>query len=177
MAPNFKFARDAGVHAALQRFGVKTAFIPKLLRALETPIPGTPKMLMAVKDKAQLAASEAARRGWIRDNVFGGAENLLKKVKLDKALQKLEPLVGNVTAPDEMRRSFGERGVYTLAHTPIQTAANLVPIGGVGKGYQLARTGLEKMLKVPPPPQWAPPVAALDQGADSVLKSISKLKG
>lgn len=166
-----------GAAAACSAYGVKVAFIPKLMRALETPIPGTPKMVMPVKDQAQLAASEASRRGWIRDNVYGNIERGLKKMKVDKGLQKLEPFLGNVTAPAEMRASFGDRAVYSLAHTPVQTAANTVPIGGVGKGYQVARTIAEKALGIPAPPSWKPPVAALDQGADAILKHLSKLRG
>ncbi len=170
-------AAATGAKAACEAYGIKVAFIPKLIRALETPIPGTPKMMMPVKDKAQLDASEAGRRDWMRENIHGGIERGLKKLKVDKGLQALEPLVGNVTAPPEMRASFGDRATYSIAHTPVQTAANLVPIGGVGKGYQVARTGLEKLLGVPPPPAWKPPVAALDRGAEGVLKAISKLKG
>jgi hypothetical protein len=171
-------AFHAGASAACVHFGLeKQGFIPKLIRALETPIPGTPKLLMAMKSPEQLAASEMSRRGWMRENVHGGLNRLLKGVKLDKGLQALEPLLGDATAPEEMRRTFGERGVFSLAHTPVQSIANAIPIGGVGKGYQAARTLGEKLFHVPGPPSFQVPTNQLDVDASQVLDRLRSLRG
>lgn len=134
----------------------KHAWLPKLLRALETPIPGTPKLVMPVKDQAQLDASEAARREWIRENVHGGLERGLKGIKVDKLYQKLEPVLGNTSETPERRATYGERRVHQLAHQPVKELVSALPIPyGVGAtAYQGTRDFIGGRLGIPKAPSY-----------------------
>lgn len=165
-------AYNAGAGAACARFGLaKQAFIAKALRALETPIPGTPKLLMEPKTTAQLDASEASRRAWITDNLQGGAFRGLKRLGLDRAIQQLEPLAGDITLPPALRQQFGERVLHKATHLPVQTALGALPYGAA-KFWQLGRQGVEKALNIPAQTMLGAAPAAASAGG--LTKSVQK---
>jgi hypothetical protein len=148
---------------------VKHAWIAKLLRALETPIPNTPKLLMPVKGPEELAASEASRRQWIRDNVHGGIEKGLKAVKLDKAYQALEPVLGNTSETPDRRATFGARQVHDWAHQPVKNliSAFPTPYGAGVRAYQGVRDFAGSRLGIPKAPSFDELQAARAAGASA----------
>jgi len=150
----------------------KNAFIAKLLRALETPIPGTPKLLMKVRDKAELAAREVARRGKIRGAVNENIYKALKKMKVDKAYQKLEPAIGHTTAPAAERALFGDREIHEMAHEPFHTLISNLPIPYAGPVHKGLRSAAQKLLGVPAAKAYVMPEAAHDV-AQAIKKKMT----
>lgn len=174
-------AYEAGQLAAIEKFAAqdKTAIIASLMRALETPIPGTPKWLSPLWSGAELAVREAGRQTWVNKNIHGGIYNMLKKLKVDKAFQAAEPLIGNTAAPLAERAQYGDRKIHGWAASPLQHLVSSVPaiaghaiggIAGAGAGtaatpyasslYQGTRTGIEKALGAPGPVPYGTPFDA-----------------
>lgn len=143
---------QAGQRAALEKFGAslssleKTAIISSLIRALETPIPHTPQIYMKMRSGVELAANEARRQQWQNQHVNGGIYKALKALKVDKAFQAAEPVIGSTTAPAAERAQYGDRKIHGFASAPLQSLIGATKAPLIGGAYQAARTGLEKSL-------------------------------
>jgi len=127
----------------------KNAFLAKALRLLETPIPGTPKLFMKIRDKAELAAREVSRREKIRDAVGGNIYKGLKKLRVDKAYQKLEPLIGSTTAPAAERALYGDRQIHAMAHRPLHWILGNAPIPYASTAHNALVAAAQKLTGVP----------------------------
>lgn len=174
-----KKAWQDGAADALEKYtsllsdGEKLAFIAKMVRTLATPIeqlPGlsrlgkTPSVLIKSRSPAELQGLEDAVRGWQDKNVHGNIYKGLKKMKVDKLYQKMEPFTGSTSEP-HIRAQYGDRKIWALAHAPVQhaaagltqmTAGQLPIIGkpaqmGLVSVYNTGRVALEKALGVPGP--------------------------
>lgn len=180
-----KTAYSQGQQAAFARYAghssgsVKHADIAKLLRLLATPVEDapllgralrsvgvnkTPTAFMASRGPAALDAIENGVRKFQQTHVHQRAYNALKKMKVDKAFQALEPYTGS-TAEPSIRAQYGDRHIWTMAHAPVQTfagpfihgmAGQLPIVGGLAQkgilnAYTTGRAAYEKLLGVPGP--------------------------
>lgn len=154
----------------------KTADIAKLLNVLSTPIKGTPKLLMKVRGKAERAAIETARREKLRDVVNGNIYKGLKKLRIDKIYQKLEPALGSQTEPAAMRAMFGDRKIYAMAQRPIHELISYAPVPYASSIHNLVTAGAQKLLKIPGPrayPGLSPATAAAPKAAVETAKAVA----
>jgi hypothetical protein len=135
----------------------KTADIAKIVRLLKTPIPGTPKLFMKVRPKEVLQAEEHALREKLRDKINDNIYKVLKKTKVDRLYQKLEPVLGSKTAPKELRDTFGERQIHEIAHRPFHWLLGKAPIPYISSAHNILSEGHQKLLKVPPPRSYVMP--------------------
>lgn len=152
----------------------KNAFIAKALRLLETPIPGTPKLLMKVRGKAELAARETARREKIRDVVNENIYKGLKKARIDKVYQKLEPAIGNLTAPAAERALYGDRQIHAIAHRPLHWLLGNAPIPYVGTAHNTLVSAAQKALNVPAARAYKMPGSAAQAAEPTAAKAVEK---
>jgi len=140
------------IRPSLQSFASeleKNAFLAKVLRLLETPIPGTPKLLMKVRGKAELAAREATRREGLRNAINGNIYKGLKKLKVDKVYQKLEPMIGSTTAPAAERALYGDRQIHAIAQRPLHWLLGNAPIPYAATAHNALVAAAQKLTGVP----------------------------
>lgn len=157
-SPTAPLLTTPGVKAAtLEK--IANPWAGKLVRALSTPIPGTPKLLMNMRTPLQLDALEQSVTNAGNKYFHGGIAKGLQKLKVDRVFQKLEPFIGNATDAPDLRATFGARQVHNWAHQPVRQVAGMVPIPSFGSIYQGARDGVGKLLGVKPP-------MAFGQGAE-----------
>jgi hypothetical protein len=152
----------------------KTADIAKLVRILKTPIPKTPKLLMKVRSKDVLDAEEHALREGLRDKINENLYKGLKKLKVDKLYQKLEPALGSRTAPQAIRDTFGERQIHEMAHRPMHWLIGKAPIPYASTVHNVLSEAHQKILKVPPPRSYKMPGDAAP-AAKAVEKAVEKV--
>jgi hypothetical protein len=135
----------------------KQAFIAKAVRALSTPIKGTPKLVQKVRGPEELAALEKKVRSaqWRgQDKAYEAltSEKLPRWLRIDKGYQRLEPALGTPSNPQVMRDTWGKRKVWSMTHEPVRFLMGQTPVvSSFGTPYQALRTGAEKALKIPPP--------------------------
>jgi hypothetical protein len=173
----------AGMYDALEKYaahlpdGVKHAIISALIRKLETPIPGTPKILMEKRTPEQLAQRETGRRDWQREHIHDNIYKALKKMKVDKLYQAGERFSGS-TAEPHIRAQYGDRQIWSLAHAPVQhllsapaqvaagalsghpvlAGVGLAARAGVLPAYTTGRAALEKLIGAPGPLSYGSPI-------------------
>lgn len=149
----------------------QTSVLGKIVRLLATPIPGTPKLFMKVRNKQQLDALETKVREKARDLTNENIAKLLRKLKVDKIFQKLEPVLGSTTAPKAYRDTFGARKVHELAHRPIYSLLGYSPIPYATSVSGAAAGLAEKYLGLAPPRSFKMPGEAA-KGVSEAAKDI-----
>ena len=151
----------------------KEAFIAKAIKALSTPIKGTPKLLMKNRSPQELQALEDGVRAFQNDKVHGGAYRAMKKIKLDKFFQAMEPIKGSSTATPAMRATSGDRAIWDIAHQPIRKLVSLSPISfpglSAGEAYQGLRGAAQKAFNVPGPKSYPMPPEHMIPGIEKYL--------
>jgi hypothetical protein len=166
------------IHPSLTSFTdelEKTADIAKIVRILKTPIPGTPKLIMKKRSKAVLDSEEHALREKLRDKINENIYKGLKKLKVDRAYQKLEPVLGTKTSPKELRDTFGERQIHEIAHRPFHWLLGKAPIPYVSSAHNILSEGHQRLLKVPPPRSYKMPGAAAQAAEPSAAKAVERV--
>lgn len=150
----------------------KQALLAKIMRLLETPIPGTPKLLMKVRGGAELAEREASRRGVLRKVINENIKKGLTKLRVDKLYQKLEPILGNTTLPAAERATFGARHVHSLAHRPFHAIIGNAPIPYASTIHNALTAGAQKLLGIPAAEAFSMPVAKGGAAKGEALEKI-----
>jgi hypothetical protein len=140
----------------------KTSDIAKVVRILKTPIPGTPKLIMKKRSKDVLQAEEHALREKLRDKINENIYKGLKKLRVDKAYQKLEPVLGAKTAPKNIRETFGERQIHEMAHRPFHYLLGKAPIPYVSSAHNILSEAHQKLMGVPPPRAYKMPEGVVE---------------
>jgi len=147
------------------------SFLAKAVRVLATPIKGTPKLVMKNRSKVDLDVLEDKVRGGlhkhVNDNIYKG----LKKARVDRLYQKLEPYIGSPTAPMAERARFGDRHIHAWANRPIHTLIGYLPIPYASTTHQAVTVAAQKLLKVPGARAYKMPEAVAEKIEAAVAKA------